>query len=354
MGLLASPAHSVPAQADVLTRVIKVDLEAPATTGRDVDLNVAAVNDQAPVNGVVMSFGNARDAFAISACQAQDQLAGALGMPFAPGSRSRLSVPLRFARAGRYRVAMRVDAGGCQASFGSVFQGLTVTATEPGERPVPPLIDEPTPLPLPGIDLPPPVPAPPVVLPPVSPPPVVLPPVLPLPRAATSRPGATGLISGRQRRCEGSGRRVGRSRKAVRNARIAVRCLLNKVRRRYRLPRLGANGRLFRAAGRHSRSMVVSGFFSHVAPGGVGLTDRVQRTGYFARTRRWTVGENLGYAAGSPNAPRKMLRAWMRSTPHRANILTRKYREIGLGVVPGIPGNHRRGATFTTVFGVRR
>jgi uncharacterized protein YkwD len=49
-----------------------------------------------------------------------------------------------------------------------------------------------------------------------------------------------------------------------------------------------------------------------------------------------------------------MVNAWMASTPHRANILDGKFREIGLGVVGGVPGRRRAsGATFTTDFGVR-
>jgi len=63
------------------------------------------------------------------------------------------------------------------------------------------------------------------------------------------------------------------------------------------------------------------------------------------------------YAAaglGPGATPRAMMNAWMASTPHRANILAGKFREVGLGVVGGVPGRRRAsGATFTTDFGVR-
>ena len=49
-----------------------------------------------------------------------------------------------------------------------------------------------------------------------------------------------------------------------------------------------------------------------------------------------------------------MMRAWMASTPHRANILTGRFREVGIGGVPGTPGSGAAGGTYTTVFGVRR
>jgi len=347
LGLLAGSAGSATAQTDSVTRVLDVGLGGPATTGTQVDLRLDAVNDAAPVNGMVVRFGE-REAFGISACQVQDASSGAVPAPFAPGSRVRLAVPHRFSRAGRHRVTMRVDAGGCLAPLPGIFQLLTVTATLPGQPPVPPLIDPPTavpppsgvdlpaPLPLPGVDLPPLPPVPGVDLP--TPPPVVLP---PLPVA---------LPSARQRACPFSRRRAGSSRRS----RIAVRCELNKIRQRHRLPTLRGNGRLWQTAGRHSRAMVARSFFSHVAPGGVALADRVQRSGYFTGVRAWTVGENLGYAYGRSNTPRNIVDAWMRSTPHRRNILNAKFRELGLGVVRGVPGNRRRGATFTTVFGRRR
>jgi len=50
-----------------------------------------------------------------------------------------------------------------------------------------------------------------------------------------------------------------------------------------------------------------------------------------------------------------MMRAWMASAPHRANILTGRFREVGLAGVPGTPGSAgASGGTYTTVFGARR
>jgi uncharacterized protein YkwD len=50
-----------------------------------------------------------------------------------------------------------------------------------------------------------------------------------------------------------------------------------------------------------------------------------------------------------------MMRLWMNSAPHRANILTGVFREVGLGGVAGTPGRARAsGGTYTTVFGTRR
>jgi uncharacterized protein YkwD len=101
--------------------------------------------------------------------------------------------------------------------------------------------------------------------------------------------------------------------------------------------------------------MVVRNFFSHVEPDGLSPLDRILQTGYLSGTRAWAYGENIGFGSGSSSTPRSMMRSWMNSTPHRANILGGHFREVGLGVVPGIPGRAgARGATYTTVFGVRR
>jgi uncharacterized protein YkwD len=44
----------------------------------------------------------------------------------------------------------------------------------------------------------------------------------------------------------------------------------------------------------------------------------------------------------------------MRSPGHRANILDSAYRDIGVGVVLGVPVSGAAGATYTVEFGVRR
>jgi len=76
---------------------------------------------------------------------------------------------------------------------------------------------------------------------------------------------------------------------------------------------------------------------------------------YLSGARSFSCGENIGFGDGPLSSPRSMMRAWMNSAPHRANILTRDFREVGLGGVPGIPGRAGAGGgTNTTVFGTRR
>ena len=130
--------------------------------------------------------------------------------------------------------------------------------------------------------------------------------------------------------------------------------LLNKARRAHGLRRLRANPHLLRAAERHSRSMVLSGFFSHVDPGGLSSLDRIRLSGFLRHARAWACGENIGYGEGPTSSPRSMMQSWMNSAPHRANILTPGFRAVGVGVVPGVPGGAvTAGGTYTTDFGFR-
>ena len=189
-----------------------------------------------------------------------------------------------------------------------------------------------------------------------EPPGALLPPILPA-GLLSGVPGLPDLpiaVAGKKRGCRGADMRPGRSSSSRKIARRAVLCLLNKTRRAHGLKRLRGNARLVKAAVRHSQSMVGRGYFSHDDPAGAGPLDRVRRTGYLSGARAFATGENIGYGQDPTSTPRSMMRAWMASTPHRANILTGRFREVGIGGVPGTPGSGAAGGTYTTVFGVRR
>lgn len=139
--------------------------------------------------------------------------------------------------------------------------------------------------------------------------------------------------------------------------RRATLCLLNRERARHGLGRLRSNGRLRAAALRHSGHMARANFFDHTSPSGSSMTDRVRRAGYLRGSGGWALGENIAWGAGSLATPRAIVRAWMRSPGHRANILTPRFREIGVGVAHGAPVRIAAsvgGATYTTDFGARR
>jgi uncharacterized protein YkwD len=315
---------------------LQVRLSKPAVIGRDTSIVVEATDARAPVSGMSVQFGNRR-VVGSSACRPPDSR-GDTPRAFRPGTRTRLAVPHRFRTKGVQNVVVRVDSGGCSSPLSSVYQTVTITPTGPGELPRPVVVGAPTR---------------------EEPPRTLLPPVLPaLPLPGLTLPDLPGLpvvAARRKRGCSGADTRPGPSRASRRIARRALLCLLNKTRRTHGLRPLRANGRLLKAAESHSQSMVGGGYFSHDDPRGQSSIDRIRRVGYLSGARAFACGENIGYGQGTTASPRSMMRLWMNSAPHRANILTARFREVGIGGVPGIPGGARAdGGTYTTVFGVRR
>ena len=95
--------------------------------------------------------------------------------------------------------------------------------------------------------------------------------------------------------------------------------------------------------------MVKRNYFAHVSKSGTDFVTRLTRTGYLRGARAWTVGENLAWGSGKRSTPREIVAAWMNSPGHRANILQRRFREIGIGVVFGAPRRaSSTAATYTT------
>jgi len=136
--------------------------------------------------------------------------------------------------------------------------------------------------------------------------------------------------------------------------RAAILCLHNQIRQQNNLPLLKDNLKLRKAAVGHSADMVSEGFFDHTSPDGDTFVDRIIGAGYARRTEGWTLGENLAWGTGDLATPREIMKAWMDSPGHRANVVKRAYREIGIGVVTGVPSDRGAGATYTADFGVVR
>jgi len=139
--------------------------------------------------------------------------------------------------------------------------------------------------------------------------------------------------------------------------RKAVLCLHNLERVRHGLPTLRENPKLRRAATRHSDHMVDDHFFDHTTPGGATMVDRIRATGYTRKARSWALGENIAWGSGRLATAAQIHRSWMSSPGHRANILQRSFREIGIGIETGLPvrlSAAQSGATYTTDFGFRR
>ena len=132
---------------------------------------------------------------------------------------------------------------------------------------------------------------------------------------------------------------------------------INALRRQHGLAPLRLNVRLRAAADAHSAAMANRGFFAHESADGTSFWKRVAR--YYSQGSRtyWSVGENLLWS--SPDvAPADALRMWLGSPPHRKNLLTSRWREIGLSAIhvtagPGV-FNNAPVTVLTADFGVRR
>jgi uncharacterized protein YkwD len=133
--------------------------------------------------------------------------------------------------------------------------------------------------------------------------------------------------------------------------RAAVLCLHNQIRASHHLPLLKENSKLLKAAVAHSSTMVSDGFFDHTDPDGDTFVDRILGSGYVKRNAGWTLGENLAWGTGDLSTPQGVMSSWMASPGHKANILKRAYREVGIGIRLGVPSDDAVGATYTADFG---
>jgi len=123
--------------------------------------------------------------------------------------------------------------------------------------------------------------------------------------------------------------------------RRAVLCLINDQRIAHGVPRLVASAKLDRSAQGWTDSMVATDDFTH----GDAFMNRISAAGF-----DWsTVGENIATGYDTPAA---VVRAWMASPGHCANILDPGYREVGTGLsARRIPRASPRPGTWTQDFG---
>ena len=152
-------------------------------------------------------------------------------------------------------------------------------------------------------------------------------------------------------RCDGARRPTTSANE--REAEIAIRCLTNAVRADKGLPRLSFDEQLARAAATRSNDMAEQRYFAHEGPDGGDVQRAVGRRGWIPAERSWLLGENIGLAPEGRATPADLMRSWLDSPTHRANILNEHFREIGVGAIAAVPKEGAKpGATYTQVFGV--
>ena len=103
--------------------------------------------------------------------------------------------------------------------------------------------------------------------------------------------------------------------------------LVNRARRRHGLGRLHRSRRLAFVAGAHSLDMASHHELSHSSSNGQSFAQRLH---YFTHAR--VVGETIAEVTGRGSA-RTVVRAWLHSAPHRAELLCGSFTHIGIGVV---------------------
>lgn len=126
--------------------------------------------------------------------------------------------------------------------------------------------------------------------------------------------------------------------------------LHNRIRRNRDLPTFCVHRDLQRAARFHSKEMIEEDYFSHYSKNGESFEQRLRRFGY----RNYSaVGENIYGGSGANGRPGRAMRSWMNSDGHRANILKRAYRQIGIGTATGKYYSYTGWTMYTADFGAR-
>ncbi|WP_329372297.1 CAP domain-containing protein [Streptomyces sp. NBC_01483] len=116
--------------------------------------------------------------------------------------------------------------------------------------------------------------------------------------------------------------------------------LTNAERAAEGLAPLAVDAPLTTAAQAHSDDMVARAFYSHTSPDGSRPWDRAATAG----SSRRTIGENI---ACGQRSPAEVVRGWMNSPGHRANILKPDFTHIGIGLA----GGGTAGTYWTQLFG---
>jgi uncharacterized protein YkwD len=120
--------------------------------------------------------------------------------------------------------------------------------------------------------------------------------------------------------------------------------LHNRARKNRGLRALCVHPKLTKAARAHSADMIRKDYLGHSSVG-----SRLKAHGY-----NWRIyAENVAGGSGTYGAPSNVFKRWMGSSGHRANILDRRFREIGIGTATGNYKGRTGYTMYTVDFGTR-
>ncbi len=105
--------------------------------------------------------------------------------------------------------------------------------------------------------------------------------------------------------------------------------MTNRERVKNKLPALHYNATLSKSATSKAQDMFANNYWAHYSPQGKTPWDFFKDQNY----QYSVAGENL---AKDFYDTESMMKAWMNSPTHKANIINTKYKEIGIGVVNGV------------------
>ncbi len=132
---------------------------------------------------------------------------------------------------------------------------------------------------------------------------------------------------------------------------------INSVRAERGLRPLVTSRQLAASAAQHTRDMGANGYFDHDSPDASPFWKRIQRWYSSSGWSFWSVGENL-FCSSDELSVSHAVSAWLASRAHRANVLSRTWREIGISAMQfdSAPGDFGgKPVTLVTAdFGVRR
>jgi uncharacterized protein YkwD len=274
--------------------VLSAGFASTPRVGQQAVLTIAAFDPTRPIAGVQVQFGEPRGLSGISACHL-----GAFGVTVSP---VRLRLPYVFRRAGRHRIVIVVLSGGCDAKLTATRTTIEVFVASGRSARV------------------------------VS--------------ARAAGRSAEPVARAAQSACKNALLRPTSSVGSRLKVATAILCLVNVARGKLGLRKLKRSKVLTIAAAGHSKDMLKRRFFEHAGPGGPSFGVRLRRIRY----RGGSAAENIAY--GSSFDARLVMRAWMNSPPHKANILSPRARFLGTAIavgIPVVPG--RPGSTYTQDFG---
>ena len=129
----------------------------------------------------------------------------------------------------------------------------------------------------------------------------------------------------------------------------AMYCGVNVVRRAYHLRVVRGNGPLNRSSLLKANAVRRCGF-THT-PCGMSFTYTFRRAGYLPAR---AFGENLAWGQADLGSPLRTLGMWLNSPPHRANLLSRGWRDLGIAVQRGRIFGRDGVSLWVMQFGLRR